>query len=102
MRFTAMAYNFLRVFEEINKQHDPEWIHPAEKKYTKALEKQQPVAEQQGCFVNPLHFQSRIARISSYTIRAVQSARIAGKQYLSFMRKLSAQLVPRIESMGEH
>lgn len=102
MRFTAMAYNLLRVFEEITKQHDPECIHPADKKYTEALKKRQQMANQQGRFVNPLLFQPRIARISSYTIRAAQSAIITGKSYLSFMKKLADQLVSRVEMRVEH
>jgi len=102
MRFTAMAYNLLRVLEEVTKQCDPERVHPADKKYTKALEVRQQVAKIRGCFVNPLLFKPRIARISSYTIRAVQSAIITGKCYLSFMKKLAAQLVPREEGILEH
>lgn len=46
----------MRVFEEIAKQHDPELIHPAEKKYQQRLEKRQQIAEKLGCFVNPLLF----------------------------------------------
>ena len=102
MRLTAMGYNLLRVFEEISKQHDSEQVHPADKKYTKALEKRQAAAQKQGCFVNPLLFQPRIARISSYTIRAVQSAIITGKGWISFMKKLVAQLVPRGKLTEEH
>ena len=102
MRFTAMAYNLLRVFEEITKQQDPEWIHPAEKKYTKALEKRHAAAQKEGCFVNPLLFQPRLARISSYTIRAAQSAIITGKRCISFMKNLADQLVPRGKPVREH
>ena len=101
MRFTAMSYNFMRVFEEISKKHDPDWIHPADKKYTKALEKRQQEASKLDCFVNPLLFQPRIARISSYTIRAVQSAIITGKQWQSFMNELVDQLIPRVDPMKE-
>ena len=39
MRLTAMAYNLVRVFEELSKIDNPELIHPSEKKYTKNLEK---------------------------------------------------------------
>lgn len=95
MRLTAMSYNFMRVFEEISKKQDPDLIHPSDKKYTNALEKRQQAAQKQGCFVNPLLFQPRIVRISSYTIRAVQNAIIAGKSLVSFMDALVARLVPR-------
>ena len=54
MRLTAMTYNLMRVCEEISKTQNPELIHPSDKKYAQALEK-------------------RITRISSYTIRAVQT-----------------------------
>jgi hypothetical protein len=37
--------------------------HPSDIKYTKALEKRQRVAKGKGCFVNPLFFQARIARL---------------------------------------
>jgi hypothetical protein len=95
MRFTAMTYNFMRVFEEVSKQQDAELVHCAEKKYTKGLEKRQQVAKKQGGFVNPLLFLSRIARISSYTIRAVQSAMTTGDLLVGFMNNLATRLVPR-------
>lgn len=101
MRFTAMSYNFMRVFEELSKRHDPDLIHPADKKYTKALEKRQRVASKLGYFVNPLLFQPRIARISSYTIRAAQNAIITGKRWQSFMKELVDQLIPRVDLMKE-
>jgi len=82
MRLTAMSYNLIRVFEETSKTQAPELIHPSDKKYSKALEKRQRAAEKRGCFVNPLFFQERIVRISSYTIRAVQNAIITGKSLL--------------------
>jgi hypothetical protein len=102
MRFTAMSYNLMRVFEEISKQHDPELMHCAEKKYQKNLEKRQQIAKKQGYFVNPLLFQPRIARISSYTIRAAQNAIITGIRLVSFMKKLATQLVPRMGLMVEY
>ncbi len=35
MRFTAMAYNIMRIFEETSKTKNLECIHPSDKKYTK-------------------------------------------------------------------
>ncbi len=102
MRLTAMTYNLMRVFEELSKIQAPELTHPSDKKYTKALEKRDVNAKKQGCFVNPLFFQARIVRISSYTIRAVQNAIIAGKSFASLMSNLVARLVPRVNQIGEH
>jgi hypothetical protein len=102
MRLTAMSYNLIRVFEEVSKIQQPELIHPSDKKYSDALEKRQQLAQKQGCFVNPLFFQARITRISSYTIRAVQNAIITGKSLQCFMRSLVARLVPRVQLIGEH
>jgi hypothetical protein len=39
MRFTAMAYNIMRVFEEISEARSPKRIHPSDKKYHAALVK---------------------------------------------------------------
>jgi hypothetical protein len=97
-----MAYNLMRVFEEIAKIQDPELIHPSDKKYTKALEKRDQNAKKQGGFLNPLFFQARITRISSYTIRAVQNAIMTGKSLASLMSILIARLVPRANQIGEH
>ena len=94
MRLTAMTYNLMRVFEEISKTHAPELAHPSDKKYTKSLEKREVKARERGGFVNPLFFHARIVRISSYTIRAVQHAIIAGKSLASLMNSLMARLVP--------
>lgn len=102
MRLTAMAYNLMRVFEETAKIQEPDLIHPSDKKYTKALEKRDQNAKKQGGFLNPLFFQARIARISSYTIRAVQNAIITGKSLASLMSILMARLVPRASQIGEH
>ena len=102
MRLTAMSYNLMRVFEELSKIQQPELIHPSDKKYSEELEKRQQVAQKQGCFVNPLFFQARITRISSYTIRAVQNAIIMGTSFLSFMSSLVARLVSRTPPIGEH
>ena len=92
----------MRVFEELSKIQQPELIHPSDKKYSEELEKRQQVAQKQGCFVNPLFFQARITRISSYTIRAVQNAIIMGTSFLSFMSSLVARLVSRTPPIGEH
>jgi len=102
MRFTAMSYNLMRVFEETARQQDPKRVHRSDQKYTKTLEKRQQIAKKQGGFVNPLLFQPRIARISSYTIRAAQHAITQGKSLASFLRKLATQLVPKVESVVEH
>ena len=102
MRLTAMSYNQMRVFEEVSKTQQPELIHPSDKKYSEALEKRQQLAQKRGCFVNPLFFQARITRISSYTIRAVQNAMIMRKSLQTFMNSLVARLVPRIQFIGEH
>jgi hypothetical protein len=96
MRLTAISYNLMRVFEELSKRQHPAFIHPSDKKYRKALEKRQQAAKQKGGFVNPLLFQARIVRISSYTIRAVQNAIITGKSLASFLSTLVARLVPRM------
>jgi hypothetical protein len=102
MRLTAMTYNLMRVFEEVSKIQDSELIHPSDKKYTKALEKRQQIAKKRGCFVNPLFFQERIVRISSYTIRAVQNAIMTGRSLVSLMSALIARLVPGSHQIGEH
>lgn len=94
MRFTTMTYNFMRVFEEISKRQNPELVHPSDKKYTKTLEKRQSIAKKNGRVVNPLFFQARLVRISSYTIRAVQNAITKGISLIRFMAKLIGQLVP--------
>ncbi len=51
MRFTAMAYNIMRVFEETSKANNPECIHPSDKKYDEALDKRQKIAQDKGRFV---------------------------------------------------
>ena len=89
-----MTYNLMRVCEEISKIQDPKLVHPSDKKYTKSLEKRQERAKNKGGFVNPLLFLERIARISSYTIRAVQNAIITGKPLADLMCALMARLVP--------
>ena len=81
----------MRVCEEISKIQNPTLIHPSNKKYTKALEKRQKMVRKNGGFVNPLLFQARIVRISSYTI---QNAIITGMSLFDLMRALMARLVP--------
>ena len=39
MRLTAMAYNLMRVLEEVSKAQAPDLIHPSDKKYRQRLEK---------------------------------------------------------------
>lgn len=102
MRLTAMSYNLMRVLEETSKQESPELIHPSDKKYNKTLEKRQQVAKKQGRFVNPLFFQPRITRISSFTIRAAQNAIVTGKLLVDLIQSLIDKLVPRGGPKGEH
>ena len=102
MRLTAMTYNLMRVFEELSKIQNPEMIHPSDKKYTQALEKRQQAAQKRGGFVNPLFFQARIVRISSFTIRAFQNAIIKGRSLAGFVKALADRLVSRSCQIGEH
>ncbi len=102
MRFTAMSYNLMRVMEELSKAQQTDLIHPSDKKYTETLKKRQQAAQENGGFVNPLFFQERVVRISSYTIRAAQNAIITGKSIQSLMRALVGRLVPRSAYIGEH
>jgi len=95
MRFTAMTYNILRVFEEESKSNEPEMIHPSDDKYTKELNKRQKKAAKVGRFVNPLLFRKRITRVSSYTIRAVQLAIYTGTSLQLLIENLRNRLVPR-------
>ncbi len=102
MRLTSMTYNLMRVFEEISKIHNAELIHPSDKKYTKSLEKREQVAKTRGCFVNPLFYQARIVRISSYTIRAIQNAIMTGKSLVWVMGALVSRLTFRVDKIVEH
>jgi hypothetical protein len=102
MRLTAMTYNIMRVLEEVSKAQEPEFIHPSDKQYTKALETRDRAAKKEGGFVNPLFFQLRIARISSYTIRLIQSAIMTRKSLVSIMEALVARLIPRVRKIKEH
>ena len=95
MRLTAMTYNILRLFEEMSKKHRSDLIHPAVAKYNKTLNWRQRKAEMNNNFVNPIHFLKRVARISSFTIRTLQSA-IFNKYSLKwFMNELIRKLIPR-------
>jgi hypothetical protein len=96
MRLTTMSYNLLRVFEEVSKIQAPDLMHPSDKKYTKELKIRDCSAKKEGRFVNPLFFHSRIVRISSYTIRAVQNAIMTGKSLVWVMKRLATQLIPRV------
>ncbi len=102
MRFTAMAYNIMRVFEETSKATQPEHIHPSDKKYNKALEKREKIAQEKGCFINPLFFYARIVRICSFTIRTVQNAIITGRSLIAVMSILSSHLKSRVIRAVEH
>jgi len=98
MRFTAMSYNLMRVFEETSKNKQaPVFIHPSDKKYTKALEKKQEIAKEEGRFINPLLFKQRIVRICSYTIRATQNAILMGKTMIALMKSLADRLIMRFD-----
>jgi hypothetical protein len=102
MRFTAMAYNIMRIFEEISKAKHPECIHPSDRKYNKVLDKRQKIAEQKGGFVNPLFFYARITRICSFTIRSLQNAIMTGRSLMSIMDSLVRHLKPRVQGVSEH
>lgn len=102
MRFTAMAYNIMRVFEEISKARNPERIHPSDKKYNEALGKRQKIAQEKGRFVNPLFFHARIVRICSFTIRSLQNAILTGKPLIALMDSLARHLKPRVVRIVEH
>ena len=102
MRFTAMAYNIMRIFEEISKAKNPERIHPSDKKYNEALDKRQKIAQEKGCFVNPLFFHARIARICSFTIRSLQNAIMTGRSLMGIMDSLVRHLKPRVAEIAEH
>ena len=102
MRLMAMSYNLMRILEETSKRDAPELIHPSDKKYYETLEKKQLNARIKGRFVNPLFFQARITRISSFTIRTAQSAIITGRSLVDVLRSLIGQLVPRHDLIWEH
>lgn len=95
MRLTAMTYNLMRLFEEKSKKYDSTLIHPAEIKYKNDLLERQKIAEENGNFVNPLHFLHRIARISSSTIRTVNNAILVKMTFREFMEILVAKLILR-------
>lgn len=99
MRFTAIAYNIMRIFEEISKANKPDRIHPSDEKYNKALDKRQNIAREKGFFVNPLFFQARITRICSFTIRSLQNAITTGKSLIAVMDSLEIHLKPRAEGI---
>jgi len=102
MHFTAMAYNIMRIFEEISKAKNPERIHPSDKKYNEALDKRQKTAQEKGRFVNPLFFHARIVRICSFTIRSLQNAIMTGKSIIAIMESLARHLMPRMIRIAEH
>ena len=102
MRFTAMAYNIMRVFEESSKENNPDCIHPSDKKYNESLDKRQAISQEKGGFVNPLFFHARIARICSFTIRSVQNAIMTGKSVMAIMESLARHLKLRVTGILEH
>ena len=102
MRFTTMAYNVMRVFEEISKAQHPERIHPSDKKYNDALDKRQTIANEKGRFLNPLFFHARMTRICSFTIRSLQNAIMTGRPLIDLMDSLATHLKPRVAMMVEH
>jgi hypothetical protein len=102
MRFTAMSYNIMRVFEETSKANNPQCIHPSVKKYNQELDKKQKIAQEKNRFVNPLFFHARITRICSFTIRSIQNAIITGKSLIAIMRSLERHLKPRPHVILEH
>jgi hypothetical protein len=102
MRFTAMAYNIMRVFEEVSKAQNPELIHPSDKKYNQALDKRQKTAHVKGRFINPVFFHARITRIGSFTIRSLQNAIMTGRSLAALMERLARHLEPRGAVILEH
>ena len=102
MRFTAMAYNIMRVFEETSKAQNPDLIHPSDKKYEETLDRRENGAKEKDGFVNPLFFYARITRICSFTIRALQNAIMTGKSVLAVMESLARHLKPRVPAVEEH
>lgn len=94
MRFTAMAYNIMRVFEETPKVNSPKCIHPSDKKYNETLDKRQQIAQEKNFFVNPLFFHARITRICSFTIRSLQNAILTRKPLIAIMASLKRHLKP--------
>jgi len=101
MRFTAMAYNIMRTFEEISKAQNPERIHPSDKKYNESLDKRQKIAYEKGRFLNPLFFHARITRICSFTIRSLQNAIMTGRSLIALMDSLARHLKPRVTAIVE-
>lgn len=101
MRFTAMAYNIMRVFEEVSKAKNPDRIHPSDKKYNEALQKRQIISRAKGGFVNPLFFHARIARICSFTIRSLQNAIMMGRSVMAIMESLARHLILRVVAIVE-
>ena len=95
MRLTAMAYNLIRLLEEKTKKSDSKMIHPAEKKYQNELRRRMEKAEAEGKYINPILFTQRIARISSFTVRAVKNAILTNMPLAVLMDKLIARLIPR-------
>ncbi len=102
MRFTTMAYNIMRIFEETSKAKNPECLHPSDKKYNEALKKREQIAQEKDRFVNPLFFHARIARICSFTIRSLQNAIMTGKSLVAIMDRLARHLKPRVIGIAEH
>ena len=102
MHLTAMTYNLVRVLEEGARNKAPELIHPSDKKYTEALEKRDKIAKEKGRFVNPLFFNPRIARISSYTFRLIQNAISTRKRLVLVLDSLLSKLITPTLKIVEH
>ena len=60
MRFTAMTYNIMRIFEETSKENSPKYIHPPDKIHNEVLDKRQKIVQEKGRFVNPLFFMLKL------------------------------------------
>jgi hypothetical protein len=102
MRFTTMAYNIMRIFEEVSKIKKPECIHPSDKKYNEYLEKRQNVSREKGCFVSPLFFMIEYARICSFTSRSLQNTIMMGRSMVAIMDSLVRHLKPRVALIARH
>lgn len=94
MRLTSMGYNLMRLIEEKSKRETTEKIHPAEVKYKKQLIERDEEAKLEGRFVNPFHYNKRIARISSSTIRTVKNAILKNLFVSELMERLLTKFIP--------
>ncbi|MGK0440785.1 MAG: hypothetical protein ACJA0N_000580 [Pseudohongiellaceae bacterium] len=60
MRFTAMAYNIMRIFEEESKAKIPERIHPSDKKITNLSKKDRIFPRKKAALLTHYFFMSAL------------------------------------------